>query len=194
MTGKCVASCSTEAKTYADTANGKICKQDVCNALQVIQDDGTCLKCGDYIKANADNTACESEEFTCSGDRKYKSKVGTCLECDKFSVLGADGKTCVVPSCSGDTPVATVEGKCVAADKCPSYTKKNDAGTKCEEVDCSGEDTKKWLATTGVCVIKTDCPDFSYGEDDDAKLCKVDVCPITSKLLTTGKCEACTEY
>lgn len=138
MTGTCVASCSTEAKTYPDTANGKICKQDLCEANEVIQEDGSCLKCGDYIKANADHTACESEEFTCSGDREYKTQVGTCLPCDKFSVLGADGKSCVVPSCKDDTPLVTVGGKCVAADKCPSYTQKNDDDTKCEEVNCSG--------------------------------------------------------
>jgi len=146
--------------------------------MQVLQDDGTCLKCGDYIKANADNTACEAAEFTC-GAREQKMADGTCKACAKFSKLAADAKTCTVPSCSGDTPVATEAGECVAADKCPANTKKNVAGTKCESVDCSGEASKKWVSLTGTCVTMADCPDYSYGEDDSAKLCKADTCKIT---------------
>lgn len=102
LTGACVASCSSVAKTYEDETNGKQCKQDICNVLSVLKDDGKCQKCGDYIKSKDNNTACEASEFVCSGAREWMANDGTCKTCADFSLIAADKKSCTNPNCLND--------------------------------------------------------------------------------------------
>lgn len=96
----CVNDCSTTAKTYADETDGKRCKQDTCDAISVLQDDGKCKKCGDYIKSKNSNSECEAEEFTCAGAREWMATLGECKTCENFSKIAADKKSCGNPNCA----------------------------------------------------------------------------------------------
>lgn len=110
LKGNCVASCPT--KTYGEDV-GKLCKQDPCNALQILLDTGKCEKCGPFIRANADNTACETEEFTCPAAREYMAGEGKCLVCPAFSKVAANDKSCDEVTCSDAAkPALTEDGDC----------------------------------------------------------------------------------
>lgn len=56
---------------------------------------------------------------------------GTCKTCADFSKISANKKSCDNPNCLNDgSKATTVDGTCVAVDKCPSYTKFDEAGGK----------------------------------------------------------------
>ena len=60
----------------------------------MIEVDGSCKKCDDYLKLQDDKKSCISPQCE---EREKINKDGSCSKCDDYLILSEDKRDCVSP-------------------------------------------------------------------------------------------------